>query len=249
MAPVANVFLGIPLYTRNADFGSLLTSPSAKHHVHGGPHANSLIPRNCNCLWCDALNGDYQWYAQLHGDCVAQEFWIDTLIELAEKHGADFVSASVPIKEIRGAASGCTSTAISLPGRPFDFFTRLTQAQINFPSFPDTFDIHAAAAALEQLPDELRVENVPREYLLANTGCMVCRLDRPWREKIWFDNPNRIDNINGRWQPLCLPEDWHFTRRIQEEGGKVMVTRLVPVKHWGLFDYDSREVWGRKRDI
>jgi hypothetical protein len=170
------------------------------------------------------------------------------LIAEAEKHNADFVSAAIPIKEIRGNAAGTTSTAISWPGEPFRQSARLTLAQVNHKSFPTTFDIHAAADALENLPPELRLENVPREYLLANTGCMVCRLDRPWCEKVWFDNPNRIEKINGKWQALCRPEDWYFSQRIQEEGGKVMVTKAVHVKHWGLFDYDSREVWGRNRD-
>lgn len=249
---MAKVYLGIPLYNRNADFESLLTVPSlGNHQVRGKPLGNSLIPKNCNELWCEALNlrGDgYGWYAQLHGDVVPTDGWVDVLIGEAEQHGADFVSAAVPIKESRQSAAGCTSTAISLPREPFRQSTRLTQAQVNHESFPTTFDIHAAADALERLPTNLRLENVPREYLLANTGCMVCRLDRPWCEKVWFDNPNRIEKINGKWQALCRPEDWYFSQRIAEEGGKVMVTKAVHVKHWGLFDYDSRSIWGRDRD-
>jgi hypothetical protein len=252
---MANVFLGVPLYNRNIDFAASAWAftplASQRHGVSATPLSTSLIPATCNHLWCEALNNrdKSQWFAILHGDVEPDDFWLDTLIEQAEQQDADFVSAVIPIKERKPPLAGCTSTAISLPNDRFSRFCRLTQAQVCHPSFPTTFGVREAADALERLPADLRIENVPREFLLANTGCMVCRLDRPWCEAAYFDNPNAIASVDGKFTARNLPEDWFFSRRIAELGGKVMATKSVRVKHWGLADFDSHEVWGVKRDL
>jgi hypothetical protein len=187
---------------------------------------------------------DLQWFAMLHSDIGPEPYWLDKLIAEAEKHGADMLSAVVPIK----SQDGLTSTAILKPGEPFGAFMRLTMSQVRHPAFPDTFDIHMAVDALASLPEELRETDLPREALLVNTGCMVLRLDRPWAdERLWFDDLNGIIRVNGELHPVCKSEDWNFSHRVAQEGGKVMATRTIKLTHRGTTDYPSDQIWGLSR--
>jgi hypothetical protein len=209
----------------------------------------SLITFNCNTLWCTALNRrvshEVEWFAMLHTDVEPSEWWIDQLIAEAEKHGADMMSAIIPLKN----PTGSTSTGIANAGSAFGQFCRLTQAQVRHPLFPDTFGIGEAAEALEKLPEPLRIAGVPREMLLVNTGCFVIRMTRPWAEKVWFEQTDAIEQKNGVWGPVSQPEDWNFSRRVAAAGGKVMATRVVKVIHRGETEYHSDAVWGQARDL
>jgi hypothetical protein len=206
---------------------------------------SSLISYNCNFLWCAALNrrGEgHEWFAMLHTDIEPADWWIDSLIAEAEKHGADLVSAVVPKKD----ASGLTTTCIGTPQRPM---CNLTQAQVQHPTFPDTFDLPMAIEALARLPEPLRVAELPgASHLLVNTGCFVCRLDRPWVEQVWFDQTDSIERVNGTWRPVMCSEDWNFSRRVAQAGAKVMATRTVNLTHRGHYGFPSNAVWGQERD-
>jgi hypothetical protein len=246
-----DVYLGLPLYNRSMDCGAALADKLASRslRVYSRAINTSLIPTNCNALWCDALNHREDWglryFAMLHGDIEADRGWVDVLVGEADKFDADIVSAVVPQKN----NLGLTSTALSLPGNRLSYFTRLTQRQVRHAEFPDTFGISEASQALTTIPGDIRIDDAPAEYLLANTGCMICRLDRDWCSKVWFAGQDGIEQRNGQWQHTVFPEDWHFTRAVAELGGKVMATKLVRVKHWGLTDFDSHEVWGKPRDV
>ena len=51
----------------------------------------------------------------------------------------------------------------------------------------------------------------PDRLLLANTGCWVCRFDRPWRFSVHFEIRDRIqwrDADGGGWVAQAIPEDW-----------------------------------------
>jgi hypothetical protein len=229
---------------------SMFATASEKHRVYTAVGDFSLVSLNCNRLWCMALNtrqaNDLKWFALLHADIGPERFWLDKLIAEAERCNADLLSAIVPIKD----AEGLTSTAVLKPGGPFGAFTRLTMAQALHPSFPDTFDVHTAVDALANLPENLRLLNLPCEALLVNTGCMVLRLDRPWAdERVWFDDLNGIVRINGELQAICKSEDWNFSHRVAQVGGKVMATRIIKLTHRGVTDYSSAQVWGKPRDL
>ena len=220
-----------------------------EHNVLPASEDFSLIPLNCNRHWCRALNSreanQLQWFAMLHNDIGPEPWWLDKLIAEAEKHGADLLSAVVPIK----SQAGMTSTAILKPGGPVGRFYRLSTSQVLHAEFPQTFDIHAAVEALERLPAELREVGLPREALLVNTGCMVMRLDRPWAdERLWFDDLNAIERVGGELRAVCKSEDWHFSHRVAQEGGKVMATRLIKLTHRGFAHFPSDHAWGQARD-
>lgn len=237
-----NVFLGCPHYGGNLTWDvarRIFREGTQDYHLHLGTAPYSLLNLNCNRLWCLALNQratlGLKWFAMLHSDIVPEQWWIDRMIAIAQKHDADFLSAVVPHK----GTSGKTSTAIAHATWTHGSFSNLTMAQVSHPDFPDTFDIHGAADALERLPGDLRVSGVPRVALFANTGCMVCRVDKPWSEKVFFQCMDGIKNFNGEWQPLCISEDWMFSNRIAMSGGKVMCTRLIALQHWGQSAWES----------
>jgi len=247
----SNVLLTCPLYDGRLDAGtarSLWLSASQVHRVSVLPLGNSLLAANCNALWCHGLNNrvaaNLNWFAMLHADIEPEHWWLDKLIAAAEEHDADLMSAVVPIKDLRGL----TSTAIAQPGSRFRQFCRLTMAQIRHELFPATFGIQEAADALERLPAPFRVTNVPREALLVNTGCFVCRLDQPWCERVWFAMHDGIEHVGGRWDVLQQSEDWVFSRKVAAEGGKVMATSTIALVHIGSGQYLSTQDWGQARD-
>jgi hypothetical protein len=181
----------------------------------------------------------------LHADVIPEDWWLDKLIDEAERYDADLMSAVVPMK----TQHGVTSTGISKPGRKETYFCRLTMQQIHHSDFPATFGIAEAADALERLPPELRIDKVPREFLFVNTGCMVCRIDKPWATEVWFENEEAIVNVNGAWQAVGNSEDWVFSKRVAQKGGKVMATRAVNLIHKGTATYSSTATWGQARDL
>lgn len=207
----------------------------------------SLLANSYNTLWCRAINNrsklNLKWFAMLHADVVPQDLWLDTLIDLAEQYGADVMSAIVPIKE----KTGVTSTAISGVDE-FTMHTRLTQRQINNKQWPATFDIEILRASMESMPasDEETKIFVPLDArLLVNTGCMVCRLDKEWCNNVEFTINDRIVTLlGGSCRAEVEPEDWYFSRRVAEMGGRVMATREVKTEHIGTIPYASGEVWG-----
>lgn len=207
----------------------------------------SLLAQSYNTLWCKALNlrskQNLKWFAVLHADVVPQDFWLDKLIDLAEQYDADVMSAIVPIKE----ASGVTSTAISGTDR-FTRHTRLTQAQINSKGWPATFDIDILREN-SFIPEEARIDVKEDARLLVNTGCFVCRLDREWCSNVEFTINDRIIQIlGGSYVAQVEPEDWYFSRRVAELGGRVMATREVVAEHIGSVPYVSNKVWGQMID-
>lgn len=244
---MASVFLALPRYKISRDDRAEVGLRASTHHqLTVQSRALSLLACNCNLLLCDALNKRaYHWFAMLHDDITPEQGWLDKLIDEAERCEADLLSAVVPLKD----DSGCTSTAIGGEQRSAEAFTRLTQAQVLHPGFPRTFDMEAAAAALERLPVPYGL-SVPRTALWCNTGCMVCRIDRDWDwSRVNFAAQDGLVRRDGRWLAITCPEDWLFSQRVADAGGKVMATTIVELVHWeGDKPYHSRAVWGRPRD-
>ncbi len=249
---MANVFLVSPLMDENMKRGmaaGFYQNATQKHRLYGDTFGSSLIPLNCNFLLCQVLDQmkelELQWLAMIHSDVAPPLWWIDTLIDEAGKHGADFMSAVIPLKN----NDGVLSTAIAKPDTEYGHFCYITTHQVMCNNFPVTFGIKEAVAALRELPTGYSIE-APQTYLLCNTGCMVCRLDRPWFQarppKVWFHDLNGIEvnQTTGKLQPKLLSEDWYFSRRIAEEGGKVMATKAVIPGHYGQYIYKADKPWG-----
>lgn len=236
------VFIGCPTQSGMIDCNCaerLYLDPSRSWECIVKIQGGLLTTTACTRLWADALNVRdttqredgyrFRWFAMLHSDVDPGSWWVDRLINLAEEYEADLVSAVVPLKGDRGL----TSTAIAHPENPGLFCSRLTLRQLHHESFPRTFDGELAAKSLAELPDDMHVASPSGCHLLANTGCMVCRLDRPWSGEVWFDVVDRLFHAEGMWRTASFPDDWGFTRRVAMAGGRVMATTEVETIHKG----------------
>ena len=244
------VFLGCPTHNGLIDHRmarSFYITGSQERPIQFMTHQTSLLAGGCNDLWCKALNSreshNLKWFAMLHADIVPESWWIDKLIAIADKHEADLLSVVVPIKDARGI----TSTAIGTTDN-FQRYARLTQRQVLHESFPETFDVSMACAALQELPAELSIWPPGPSKLLVNTGCMVCRLDQPWSGEAYFTINDRVQRVFNQYIAQQEPEDWFFSRMVAELGGKVMATKAVKVEHLGTTAYRSDSIWGSDVD-
>lgn len=247
---MSNVFIGQPNYdgTMHAGCaeGIYLSGTKRNRLIFANPM--SLVSHNCNHIYVNALNrreeDNLEWLALLHSDIRPSAWWIDTLIEEADRVGADLMAACAHIKDDRGIYS----VAISDPNFPWTPFTRLTSKQVLHPSFPDTFDLEIAANALEQLPPGLRVEDVPRSTLQVNTGCCIIRLNTPIAEKFYFDQRDTIFHDGTQWIAKTQSEDWRFSDRVASLGGRVFGTKKVQLYHYGNAEFFSHAAFGQNRD-
>lgn len=247
---MAKVLIGSPNHDGRMDAdgaAALYCLPSnQKHECHAVNKTSSLLTLNCNILWCHALNAradGFTWFAMLHSDIRPDNYWVDTLIDEAEKYGADMVSAVVPIKDHRGL----TSTGVFNKKRPWLPEYRITLHQVHN-ALPETFDLSGVFAALGVPGDE---PFAPHDLwtLDVNTGCCVVRLDRDWADLgVYFENHDRIVLKDGKWVPETQSEDWVFSRKISNAGGKVMATRRVRCWHNGSGTWRSDKVWGQETD-
>ena len=242
-------------------------------------HGGSLLAQTFNSFWCSALclqeaGEEITHFAMLHDDIVPESGWLELLYEEIEACGADVLSAVVPLKD----SYGLTSTAISGPDNPFIRERRLSLEEVY--RLPETFTIEDTGY-LDRM-------------LLANTGCWICKFDRPWRKeedengdlKVFFTINDRIrrredkrlyviDDIDGRlidgpfksleiaemrlskmgsdkeftirsfprYMAEVEPEDWFFSRKVQELGGKVEVKKIrEAISVDGLINYVRDQV-------
>lgn len=234
-----SVFIACPTHDHRMDARTavaLFQNSSQKHQTIIAIHNSSLLAFNCNHLWCLALNArlkyGIKWFAMLHSDVIPEPFWLDKLIEIAEANDADLLSVVIPIK----SPDGLTSTALSVPNGKPEVWKRFTQTEILDKEFPTTFSVR----------DVVNGDQLCR--LLVNTGCMVCRIDQPWSDELFFTINDRIDREFNKYKASVDPEDWGFSRMVAEKGGKVMATKAIQVTHVGNSGYNSHSVWGKAVD-
>ncbi len=220
------IFLGVPTYNGQICTGTanVLEYASKKHGIIKAVNQTSLLANGFNQLLCMALNlrkeHNIKWFAMLHADIIPEKFWIDKLVDLAEQHGADLLSAVVPIKD----ASGDSSTAI---GRGYD----TTRLSIDFIKkyCPETFHID----------DIHQVFDTNSGGLLVNSGCMIFRIDHEWSPECYFRIHDTInyDHVKDKFYAQVLSEDWSFSELVEDQGGKVMATTAIDLKHVGIKYY------------
>lgn len=247
------VFLGMPTRTGSISCGAAqaaMVQVSAQRNILFRASVHTNLELNYNMLLCDALNfrdqDGVKWFAMLHDDITPEPFWLDTLIDEAEKYHADLMSAYVPLKDSRQL----TSTGLSDPDDEWIPFTRLTLKQVHHAEFPATVDTHGAITALRRLPEPFTVTCPADSELLINTGCMVMRVDCPWMNRIHFHKKDTIFQENGVWTPMTWTEDWMLAQDLRDVGARVMVTRKVGLTHWDgqRFYFSQPDPSGQDRD-
>lgn len=228
------IFIAVPTYDGKLTSRAAQTiyTESTIHEKMTLVARSSLLCQTMNALWCAALNrrGDgITHFAMLHADIEPDGFWIDTMIGEMDRTGADVLSAVSPLKNNQGL----TSTAIQSDDNRWRH-RRLTMAE------------------LLVLPETFEASDVPWSAgrpLLVNTGCIVCRFDQPWVERVCFHIEDDIArNSEGAFEPRVFSEDWNFSRWANNEGLKVMATTKVRLTHIGDAPFPNYGKWGQETD-
>jgi hypothetical protein len=202
-----------------------------KQHVVG----TSLLPHTFNVLLCIALDardaGEVTHLAMLHSDIWPAGPWVTQLWHEMRTHGADLVSAMVPIKEPGGM--GRMSTAIGSESDQWGVLRNIHQRDQAI--YPATFG-----------PEHV-CENED-EVLLVNTGCWLADLRHPawdsFESEGGFNFRTRITRHpeTGKRLAWCQPEDYLMSRHIQQHGARVMATWNVQLRHGGWAWWDNFSV-------
>ncbi len=203
---------------------------SKRHETTGVPQRLSILCHNFNKLWCDALNArerdEITHFAMIHSDINTEEFWLDTLIDEMEDHGADVMSAVIPIT----GDEGLTSTGVGTFGSRN--VRRLTMTEIH--KLPVTFGI-----------DDTTKHRDYQKFLAVNTGLWVCDIRKSWVDDFpGFKTETGIVRHGGKRAPYVYSEDWMFSEWLAANGCKVRATRKVKVSHLGGKAFDNFYPWG-----
>lgn len=245
---VAQVFVALP------HCGTIVTQaigglfqPAMRRSCAIEEMCSSALTRNFNGLLLRFRKqpAGAQYFAMHHADISAPQGWADTLIDELEAHGADVVSAVVPIKD----PQGLTTTGIFAPdGR---HLRRFSMTEIM--RFPETF---CAATARPVALTETEAKLSPKaleafwpdltgQALAINTGLWVMRADVPWLDKLTFRFEDEfVEEESGNITAVCRSEDWLFSEDLAKFGAKVFATRKVPVLHWGTLPFGNNRPWG-----
>lgn len=240
------ILIGVPTHTSQLEWktASAVHNPSARKDLNILKifSVSSLLATNFNRIWSTAHNWNTEhptekikWFFLLHGDIVPEDNWVDKMIALAETHQTDLLSVVVPFKD----QSGLTSTAVGSDD-PYNIVSRITMHQLM--QLPPTFNAIDAAKLLG-------ITTLPVPPLLVNSGCIIVNMDAPFARDLYFtiNDQIRID-AQGKMYPVTDPEDWFFSRMVQQYGGKVMATREITVAHVGTRQYNNNQVWGATWD-
>ena len=223
----ARVFMGFPTYLGRIEDARLMltTIQCSKKHLVG--HASIGSSANCfgfNQLWVTCLEQrkDFTHFLLHHSDIVPEQWYLDKMVEIMERTGADILSVVSPIKD----HMGFTSTALDEPVGDMDprwRVRRLTMKEIF--ERPATF-------------------TDPK--LLINTGLMLVDIRKPWVDKVHFHFDDDIIEYRGRRLPIFFPEDWNFSRDARKLGASIWATREVSISHMGQWSFKNDHVWGSR---
>lgn len=216
------ILLGVPTYT-DISINTHLSIVQASSNLPEGVslmemiRGGSLLCRNFNALWCDALNlraeHNARWFVMLHGDMASTSpDWLLQLLHLAEAHKLDALSVMSPIKD----GSDEVSTAL------YDVEGRIERFALpDLWEWPETFSADYLAEKTGKT-------------LLINTGMLAMRLDRPWCEEFAWSMVDEIWRTSaGQFVPRTLSEDWVMSLWFRERNIPYGATRAIPVIHAG----------------
>lgn len=217
------VFLALPSYDGQRA-NSFAVVRAMNHIAYLQEMQSSALTFCFNRLWCDMLNmraeGRISHFAMMHADVRPERGdFISVLLNEMEHFDADVMATIIAIKN----RTGLTSTGIETldPWRP----QRLTMRQ-----------------AMEM------DETWTHDRLVWNTGLWVANVhpDRgDWPEKVIFEFRDAIvKDEDGKYHAEFEPEDWRVSRLIRKLGRTAYVTRKVPVKHFGTYEYENDKPWG-----
>lgn len=234
----AKVFQCMPTHSGQVEVqatGPFYGSATAdKAQVHQSAVQCSLLPHGFNMMFSHALvsawNGEVTHFAMQHADIIPEGGWLNKMLDIMDRVGADVLSAVVMIK----GEDGTTSTAIDNPRDEWDV-PRMHKDYVLSECIPSTF-------CAADIPNCTK--------LLVNTGLMLVDLRKEyWKETFtdeqgytWLKAHFRFQSgirvlkpgtEDQSLQPCVKPEDWEFSRIVADMGGKVYATREIDLGHMG----------------
>lgn len=225
------IIIAAPSYDARIEVGTALciTRASQKPEIHPLLRTSecSSLTRGFNALYSEALNerkNGVTHFAMIHSDVVAEHGWLDKMVELMDKHGADILSAIIPLKSKAGYVS-----------------TGLDQSNGAPMGTPEHYAIsNLSLHELYRMKDATFTD----DNLLVNTGLMLVDIRKPWAEKVCFRFENEILNVGDEFKPFEITEDWYYSRAARALGARIFATREVKVKHIGRAAYPNTSAWG-----
>lgn len=231
------IFLGIPHYDGTVIAASIVTACTQAYTGEGfvglKEHAASALCSNFNYLWAVALNmPNITHFAMLHADIFPMAYWLDVLMREMEQENAHMVSTVMAIKD----RFGLSSTGIVFDDNHWTPKRRFTMHELMH--MPSTFDAELAG--------------YPGGQLVLNTGCWLADLrDDRWRKEnpdgslyFHFQMNDMIKKVGGIYRNFFEPEDFYFSRLVQEEGMRAVATRKPQCNHIGTAGYKNEGLWG-----
>ncbi len=220
------VYLGVPTHEGKLIHGLfsaiyMAGKSLSKTQIENG----SALTTNFNKLWCAALNCrklGITHFCMVHSDVWPREpGWLDKMVSIMDKFGADVLSAVIQLKD----HSGVTSTAIEIP---------------------DPTQHNGFRAEKIKLSDALtsRPSTFTDPMLLINTGLMLVDLQNEWVEKVWFEFRDSIqkNQEDGMMYPVSLSEDYGFSRMVRLHGGRLFATTEIALSHMGNGKFDTQRI-------
>ncbi len=226
---MAKVLVSLPIYKGQLE-ASILASmarASRKHVIDMNQTDTSANATGMNLLWIKALEDrdafGLEYFLMLHSDIIVDTFcWVDRMVEIMQRTGADILSAVSPIKNPR---TGETSTALDEPVEDLPPKYRVRRLMMK-----EIFD---------------REPTWTEPNLLLNDGCMLVDLSKPWCDKVHFHFDDAILWKRGKRMAFAAPEDWNFSRDARANGAqKLYATREIELRHIGNAAYPNTHPWG-----
>ncbi len=202
-------------------------SPRGRCDMSVSDSSSSLLNYCFNILWAN-LHADirrgqpFTHWAIIHDDISTPTGWLDSLVEVLDETGGDFVAANMPIKSHVGTASMGVH-------------------------YGDIWDINRfTMRSLAKFPETFTSDDVNGKLIL-NTGCCVLRIRDPWKsnpQDFTFQDLNRVVETDEGPKAECVSEDWNWTDKLRNAGAKLVATRKVECGHEGGHVYRNHTIWG-----
>lgn len=237
-----NILVGIPSRDGRGDYvtmGFMFQEIARRGDTWWIPKQDTILTSGHNLLWATALEWrvkyGLKYYLNLHDDVRPSPDFITAMLEIMERSEADVVGCSIAIKDDRGL----TSTCVTFVDGHEIWRRRITLREMNqLPLFFDVSDVC-----------KLFGYDASKCYLGVNTGLMMVRMAPAWVEKLLFHTGDQILKLpDGSFRYQVESEDWFFSRRVHEEGGRIVCTRAFEIQHLGVRKFSNFEMSGYDHD-
>ena len=226
-----NVMIGMPCSSRHVDIGAA----RSLFRTYARPESGMRVATawamggvTHNSLWATALNSRQHGLthiAIIHSDVEAEYWWLEKLMEIMKRTGADVVATVNALK----TTDGLSSTGLLDLDNPQWGVRRFALKEIH--KMPPSFCKEDIA------PGE-------NKCLCFSNGLWLADIRKSWVESVNFMCNGRLVKLpNGEFTAQLESEDWLVSQELHRAGAKVYATREVATNHFGWIGF-SNAPWG-----